>query len=211
MKCDIRKYFENIDHEILLKLLRKNIKNEKIFNLLKIVVDSFNEKTGKGIPLGNITSQVFANIYLNGLDQFVTRDLRSMNYVRYNDDFIVLENNEEKLFANIKKIRLFLKERLLLELPKEKTIFRKFVWGIDFCGSIVLSNAILLRNKTKGRMFSHLEAVSSRLHSGKIPLSEAQKTFDSYFGLLSHCRSHNLKNKIRNKYLYSLFKDFQKC
>jgi len=211
MKCDVRKYFENIDHEILLGILRKNIKNERIFSLLKAVVKSFNEITGKGIPLGNITSQVFANIYLNELDRFVAMDLQAAGYVRYNDDFVVLEDNENGFSVNIKKIRIFLKEKLALDLPEEKTIFRKFGWGIDFCGSIVLPNAVLIRNKTKHRMFSRLDAISRRLRDENISLSKARKTVDSYFGLLSHCKAYNLKNKIRNKYLYALSKDFQKC
>jgi len=202
MKCDVRKYFENINHEILLEILRKNIGDDKIFNLLKIVVESFNKDAGKGIPLGNITSQVFANIYLNELDEFVTSGLGLEHYVRYNDDFIVLENNEEKLFLDIEKIRIFLKENLSLELPKEKTIFRKLNWGVDFCGCVILPKAILLRNKTKNRMFEKINAISRKLRAEKISLSDARNIFDSYFGLLSHCKAHNLKNKIRNRYLY---------
>jgi retron-type reverse transcriptase len=202
MKCDIRKYFENINHKILLEILRKNIGDDRIFILLKIIIESFNENSGKGIPLGNITSQIFANIYLNELDKFVTGDLGLKHYVRYNDDFIVLESNKEKLFTDIEKIRIFLKEKLSLELPKEKTIFRKLNWGIDFCGCIILPNAILLRHKTKGRMFEKIKATFRKLRAERISLSDARKKFDSYFGLLSHCRAHNLRDKIRNRYLY---------
>ena len=201
MKCDVRKYFENINHKILLEILRKNIGDGKIFNLLKIIVESFNKDAGKGIPLGNITSQVFANIYLNELDKFATGGLELEHYVRYNDDFIVLENSEEKLFTDIEKIRIFLKEKLSLELPKEKAVFRKLNWGVDFCGCVVLPNAILLRRKTKGRMFENIKAASRKLRAEKISLSDARKTIDSYFGLLSHCKAHNLRNKIRNRYL----------
>ena len=202
MKCDVRKYFENIDHGILLEILRKNIGDDKIFNLLKTVVKSFNNNVSRGIPLGNITSQIFANIYLNELDEFATGDLELEHYVRYNDDFIVLENNEEKLFADIEKIRIFLKEKMSLKLPKEKIIFRKLNWGIDFCGCVVLPNAILIRNKTKGRMFEKIKAISRKLRAEKISLNDARKTVNSYFGLLSHCKAHNLREKIRNRYLY---------
>jgi len=211
MKCDVRKYFENINHEILLELLRKNIKDDNIFDLLKIVVESFNREAGKGIPLGNITSQIFANIYLNELDQFVAGVLRMNGYVRYNDDFIVSDSDEEKLFTNVEKIKMLLKEKLMLDLPEEKTVFRKFGWGIDFCGSVVLPNAILLRNKTKGKMFAKIDIVQGKLIAEKISIGEARKTFDSYFGLLSHCRAHNLKVKMKNRYLYPLSKDFQRC
>ena len=64
MKCDVRKYFENIDHAVLLDILRNKISDKKVLNLLEIIIRSFNTESGKGIPLGNITSQVFTNIYL---------------------------------------------------------------------------------------------------------------------------------------------------
>lgn len=200
MKCDIKKYFENIDHAILLNILKNKISDQKMLNLLEIIVRSFNAQSGKGIPLGNITSQIFANIYLNELDKFAARYLRPMGYVRYNDDFIILENNRDKLFEKTEKAKIFLKDILKLELPEEKTIFRKFKWGIDFCGCVVLPNAILLRNKTKGRMFENMFTVARKLQHQKISPSDARKIFDSYFGLLSHCNAHNLRMKIRSKY-----------
>lgn len=204
MKCDIRKYFENIHHEILLEILGNKVKDEKILNLLRIIIESFHKETGKGVPLGNITSQIFSNIYLNELDKFVSNDLGIKNYVRYNDDFIVLEDDKEKLFADIRKIKMFLKDKLALELPEEKITFRKLGWGIDFCGCIVLPNAILLRNKTKSGMFEKLDKTSKKFRFGKISLNDLQKTTDSYLGMLSHCKAYNLKSKIKSKYLYGL-------
>lgn len=203
IKCDIRKYFENINHEVLLDLLRKEIRDGKIMDLLEIIVKSFNVETGKGLPLGNITSQIFANVYLNELDKFVESELGLKNhYVRYCDDFIFFGNDKIKLFEHAEKIKQFLSEKLVLELPQNKTIFRKLKWGIDFCGSVILPNGILLRNKTKGRMFGTMTATTNKFDSGKISLSDLRKKFDSYFGLLSHCKAHDLKEKIRSRYLY---------
>lgn len=203
IKCDIRKYFENINHEALLGLLRQEIHDEKITNLLKIIIKSFNAETGKGLPLGNITSQIFANVYLNELDKFIADELGLANhYVRYCDDFIIFGHDKIKLVEDAEKIKRFLSEKLFLELPQNKTIFRKLKWGIDFCGGVILSNGILLRNRTKGRMFGTMTAAANKFDSGKISLSDLRKKFDSYFGLLSHCKAHGLKNKIRSKYLY---------
>lgn len=196
MKCDIRKYFENINHKILLDILRSNVPDEKIFNLLKIVVESFHKETAEGVPLGNITSQIFANIYLNELDSFVSNKLKIKDYIRYNDDFVVLESDREKLFADILKIKLFLKEKLSLDLPQEKTTFRKLAWGIDFCGYIMLPNSILLRHKTKGRMLEKIDTASMKLNTGKISTNDYQKIMDSYLGLIAYCKSYNLKSKI---------------
>ena len=204
MKCDIRKYFENVNHKILLEILQNKIQDDKVINLLKIIIESFNKEAGKSVPLGNITSQIFANIYLNELDKFILEELGIKNYVRYNDDFIVLDEDEQKLFADIKKIKIFLKDKLLLELPKEKITFRKLSWGIDFCGCIILPNAILIRNKTKRRMFEKLNLTFKKLNTGKISLSDSRKTTDSYLGLLSHCNSYNLRIKIKNEIFTSV-------
>lgn len=200
MKCDVRKYFENINHKILLDILRNKVSEEKIFNLLQIIVESFHKETGKGVPLGNITSQIFANIYLNESDKFVENELKLKDrYVRYNDDFIIIGDDRKKLFENLEKIKNFLKEKLMLELPKEKTVFRKLKWGIDFCGCVVLPNAILLRNKTEGRMFGKINAITYKVSLEKISQSDFRKIMDSYFGLLSHCKTYNLKGEIKHQ------------
>lgn len=200
MKCDVRKYFENINHKILLDILRSKISDEKIFNLLQIIVESFHQETANGVPLGNITSQIFANIYLNELDKFVENELKLKDhYVRYNDDFIIIGSDRKKLFENLEEIKNFLKEKLRLDLPKEKTVFRKLKWGIDFCGCVVLPNAILLRNKTKGRMFGKINAITHKVSLEKISQSDFRKIMDSYFGLLSHCKAYNLKSKIKHQ------------
>lgn len=89
LQCDIKKYFKSIDHIILKQILKEKIKDKKVLNLLFIIIDSYNKKKGKGIPLGNLTSQLFANVYLNELDQFVKHTLKCKYYLRYMDDFIM--------------------------------------------------------------------------------------------------------------------------
>lgn len=202
MKCDVRKYFENINHEVLLNILLSQISDEQIFNLLKIIIKSFHQESGKGIPLGNITSQVFANVYLGELDKFVENELKLKNqYVRYNDDFIITGDNENDLFNQTEAVRKFLNEKMKLELPSEKTAFRKLSWGIDFCGCVILPNAILLRNKTKGRMLMKINTIVRKAYLEKISQSDFRTIMDSYFGLLSHCHAYNLKSKIKNMYI----------
>jgi len=197
MKCDVRKYFENIDHAILLDILRNKISDKKMLKLLEIIIRSFNAESGKGIPLGNITSQIFANIYLNELDNFVICDLKPMGYVRYNDDFILLENDRGKVFEKTEKTRIFLKNILKLDLPEEKTIFRKFRWGIDFCGCVILPNAVILRQKTKRRVLKNTLSLSQKFSRRIISPKNFWQVADSYFGLLKHCRTYDLKRKLR--------------
>lgn len=204
IKCDVRKYFESISHKILFNILKNEVEDSGILSLIEKIIKSFNGKleNGCGIPLGNITSQIFANVYLNELDKFVKNELKLKHYLRYNDDFAVLGSDEDKLFGDIQKIKRFVSENLLLELPEKKTVFRKLKWGIDFCGYIILPNAILLRHKTKSRMVKNMKIQSQRLQSGKISFWDFMRAANSYFGLLEHCNSFDLKNKIKHKHIY---------
>lgn len=198
MKCDVRKYFESINQKRLLDILESQVQEKSIFNLIKIVVESFNSEIGKGIPLGNITSQIFANIYLNDLDKFAEKELDLKNrYVRYNDDFIIIGDNKNDLFEQTEKIRKFLNEKLLLELPENKVSFRKLRWGIDFCGYVILPNAVILRNKTKGAMFRKINTIIIKFGFEKKSQSDFRIIADSYFGLLSYCNSYNLRSKMK--------------
>ncbi len=176
LKCDIQKFFQSVDCDIIVHLLKQKITDEKILKIMEEVVNSFKE----GIPLGNVTSQIFANIYLNDFDFFVKNILKVRYYVRYNDDFVILDNNPERLSLLLEKIRDYLEKERLLKIPEHKASIRKLQWGIDFLGYTILPNAVLLRNKTKAKMFSRAN----------------EKNIDSYLGLLKHCNSFNLRQKL---------------
>ena len=181
LKCDVRKYFESIDQNILLGLIKEKIVCEKTLTVIEKIIFSFNfSYPGKGVPLGNITSQIFANIYLNVLDHYIKKELRCRFYVRYNDDFVILSESFEKLEQIRNKIIIFVKNKLVLEIPLEKTSIRKIGWGVDFLGFTILPRAVLLRNKTKSKIYSNI----------------SWKNIYSYFGILKHCNSYNLKRRI---------------
>jgi len=181
LKCDIRKYFDSIDQKILIGLIKQKIFCEKTCLIIREIISSYIfSKSGKGIPLGNITSQIFANIYLNSLDNYLKKELKCRFYVRYNDDFVIVSGSIKKLEEIRDKAVIFVKEKLLLEIPIEKTSIRKVAWGIDFLGFTILPKAILLRDKTKQKMYQNISL----------------KNNHSYFGILKHCNSYNLKRKI---------------
>ena len=203
MKCDIKKYFESINHRILKNILAKEVSDKRIFRLVEIIIDSFKPLDPKGIPLGNITSQIFANIYLNELDEFVKRELKLKYYLRYNDDFVILGNEKRIIMENAEKIKFFVENNLLLEMPESKMIFRKLKWGVDFCGSVIFPKAILLREKTEKIMMKNIEIKFQKYENEEIPINDFSRTMSSYFGLLKHCKSYNLKEKIRNEYIYA--------
>lgn len=145
----------------------------------------------KGIPLGNLTSQVFANIYMNELDQFMKNQLRVKYYLRYADDFLILSINKNDLNHLSKKIEQFLWEKLKLELHPKKISLRRLEWGIDFLGYIVLPHCILPRTKTKKRIFNKLKI--------KIDDDNFNQSSQSYLGYLSHANSYKLTKKLKNE------------
>jgi len=179
LKCDIRKFFETIDHRILLNIISKRIKDEKAVWLIEEIIESFSSKystifESKGVPIGNLTSQLFANVYLNEFDQFVKQELKIKNYLRYTDDFIIVAGNKSDLENLIALICSFLLNKLALELHPKKVIIRKFHQGIDFLGYVVLPHYRLLRNKTRQRVFKKLEKRIKEYKEGII----SQETLD---------------------------------
>ena len=184
LKCDIRKYFDSVNKKVLLELIKEKGVEGSVFEIIKEIIFSFNKEEFVGIPLGNITSQVFANIYLDKLDYFIKKKLKVRYYVRYNDDFVILDYHQKRLKEYLPKIRKFLEEELCLEIPDHKASIRKLDWGIDFLGYVILKDAVLLRNKTKGKIFTKLN----------------EKNINSYLGLLKHCNSYNLTQKILSNF-----------
>lgn len=186
LKCDVKKYFDNIDHNILFRIIKGKTHCPKVLSIIREIIDSFNTRDadgqsidGKGIPLGNITSQIFANIYLNALDQYVKRELRCRFYLRYNDDVAIVSNNEEELRLFRDEMINFARNKLNLIIPYEKTSIKKVSWGIDFLGYIILPNAVVLRDKTKAKMYSKID----------------KSNITSYLGILKHCNAYNLRLK----------------
>jgi len=134
LKADIKHYFDTVDHEIMIKIIRKKISDEKVIWLIEKILDKYNSKLkGKGMPIGNLTSQFFANVYLNGLDYFVKHNLKAKYYLRYVDDFIILHKSKGKLLLWKWLINNFLKS-IKLELHPEKSKIIPLHKGIKFLG-----------------------------------------------------------------------------
>ncbi|MEI7512632.1 MAG: reverse transcriptase/maturase family protein [Candidatus Uhrbacteria bacterium] len=182
LKCDIRKFFASVDHFVLAELLEKQIQDLKLLQLLHEVINSFSVSLGKGIPLGNLTSQLFANIYLDSLDQFVKRSLRVKRYVRYADDFVFLSSNRSELDGILEDVRFFLSSKLALDLHPDKVFLKTINSGIDFLGWIHFPEHRVLRTKTKQRMMKRITG----------------KSLQSYLGMLSHGDGFTLEKQILN-------------
>lgn len=181
LKYDIKDFFNSIDHGILKNLLARRIQDFRALNLLHIIIDSFHKETGKGLPLGNLTSQLFANVYLNELDQFIKMTLRAKYYIRYCDDFVILDRDRELLGSYIEKIGDFLAGNLTMQLHPRKVSVKKYHQGVDFLGFLCFPHYRILRTKTKLRMFRKLEG------------NRDKNSFISYLGLVKHSRSRGVR------------------
>lgn len=201
LKCDVRKFFANIDHQTLKDILAKHIKDKNALWLLSQVIDSFNTKgkVGVGLPLGNLTSQLLVNIYMNEFDQFAKRKLKIKYYIRYADDFVILDRDREFLEKLITPINNFLNTKLKISLHPDKIIIRKFRQGIDFLGYVGLPYYRILRTGTKKRMFKRIQRKVEEFKDGKISEESLNQTIQSYFGILSHGDSYKLRRWLENK------------
>lgn len=196
LKCDIRKFFDSVDHAILLALIKKKISDKRATALLGNIISSFNCARGVGLPLGNLTSQLFANIYLDWLDQFMKRERRVKYYLRYADDFIILSYDRDELLAIIPIINCFLREELKLELHKQKTGLDPWHRGTDFLGFVHFPHYSVLRTKTKKRMFRKLERSHIKLKHEELSEEKFSEIRQSYLGLLKHGRCSSLAKRI---------------
>lgn len=204
LKCDISKFFASINHKILLKILGKKVKDEDFLYLLREIIDSFySDKTvdlanKKGVPIGNLTSQFFSNIYLNELDQFVKHKLKVRHYLRYADDFAFIADNHDYLFDLISQVREFLKSELDLELHPQKVSIGKFRSGVDFLGYIIFPKYILPRTTTKRRLKRKIKNKIKEFKTGKISEDKLNQTIQSYLGYLSHANTYKFKGELEN-------------
>jgi len=181
LKCDIKKFFDSVDQDIMLKIIQRKIQDKNAIWLVEKIIRSFSQ----GLPLGNVTSQIFANIYLSELDKFIKHNLRIKYYIRYCDDFVILGERKENLEKFIKPINNFLEIELNLSLHQDKIIIRKYSQGIDFLGYVVLLNHRVLRTKTKKRILKRIKNNNLSLQS-----------INSYLGVLKHCRGYKIKKEI---------------
>lgn len=153
-----------------------------------------------GIPIGNLTSQLFANIYMNEFDQFVKHTLKIENYVRYTDDFVIVTNSRESIDDLLSRIKVFLETNLKLTLHPKKIEVRTAYQGIDFLGYVLFPRHRLLRTKTKQRIFKKLEKRAEDFRVGKITADTFRQSLKSYLGVLSHADAYELSEKISNQF-----------
>ena len=196
LKCDIRKFFDSVDQNILTQLINRKIKDENAHWLINQIIGSFSKTPYVGLPLGNVSSQLFANIYLNELDQFVKHSLKVKYYLRYCDDFTILGDDLEKISMLVDRIGSFLMKKLKLSLHEDKIIIKKHRQGIDFLGYVVLPNHRVIRTKTRKRIINKIINRREELGDDLISQESFKQSLNSFLGMIDHCNGYELEKEI---------------
>lgn len=202
LKIDIKKYFNNVDHDILKSMLVK-FPDKEVLDLLYRIIDSYNADTKKGIPIGNQTSQWFALLYLNRVDRLIKEKLRIKFYSRYMDDLVLIHPNKEYLKECLEKIRYLTVSELKLEFNKKTQIF-PLAHGVDYLGfRFFLSDTgkviRMLRTSNKKRFKRRIKAFVKKYATGEIGLDQIYRSLQSYLGHLKHGHTFKLRQHIYNR------------
>lgn len=188
LKCDVRKFFASIDQKRLVQILEMYDLDKDTIWLLSRVMESFQStEKGKGLPLGNLTSQLLVNIYMNWFDQYMRHRLKAKYYIRYADDFVVMSQDKQWLEQVFVQTRYFLKENLLLDLHPNKVSIQTLASGADFLGWVHFPAHRVLRTTTKRRMLKN------------VANNPSEATVQSYLGMLRHGNTEKLKNIVKLK------------
>ena len=207
LKLDIAKYFYRVDHETLIGILQRRIKDKPLIDLLSLIINSEDTKFGLpvgidpelcapsdrlaevGMPIGNLTSQMFANLYLHELDLFAKHNLGLHYYIRYMDDIIILHTDKKRLAAVKDEIEAFLFDNLRLQLNK-KTAIRPCSMGIEFVGYRIWATHKKLRKKTALNIKRSIKHIKEARDSGEIAQDSFDRRIASYKGVLQYCNSY---------------------
>lgn len=196
LKLDIKKYYDNIDHDVLKSIIRRKISDKKALALIDSIIDS----TETGIPIGNYTSQHFSNIYLAYFDHFCKKELNIKAYYRYMDDIVIFGSSSDELHVTFRKIETYLRENLKLEIKGNWQIFPVDQRQIDFCGYRVNHYGIMLRKKILYNFFRKLNKVKKKKEI--VDEKSLKKALPSHYGWIMHTSpkhfTHIVKKSIEN-------------
>lgn len=195
-KGDVAKFYDSIDHRILLRLLGRRIDDPVLLRVMAAIVESAHSRFGceKGIPIGNITSQVFANVYLHELDRHAIHEIGCSAYFRYADDVLVLGDSAAGVDATLARLQDYCGHALALDLKVRPA--RKLSWGIDFLGSVLWPYGRTLRRQTRRRVIARLQERERHAATGAISAEGLTHTEASYRGVAMRVRDRELNRRL---------------
>ncbi|MCL2748760.1 MAG: RNA-directed DNA polymerase [Alphaproteobacteria bacterium] len=189
LKCDIRKFYPSIDHDIMFEIVRKTTPDARLLEIFRDII--YSADGGKNLPIGNLCSQWMGNLYLHELDIFIKRELRVRDYLRYSDDFCLFSNDKAQLRAIRDKIREFLSSQLQLEFSKAEII--PTATGVDFVGYRHFPDFILLRKRT----LKNLKKRIVKIWESPQPTDQNRGQVAAAWGWLKFACSYNLRKSLR--------------
>jgi len=188
LKCDVRKFYPSIDHDIMFEIVKKSVPDSRLQNILRDII--YSAGGGKNLPIGNLCSQWMGNLYLNELDTYIKNSLRVRDYVRYSDDFCLFSNDKKQLHIWRAQIREFLDAELKLTFSKSE-IF-PITTGLDFVGYRHFQDFVMLRKRTAKRIKARMMKIA-----GADEISEKMRgQIASANGWMKHACSYNMRRKI---------------
>ncbi len=195
LKADIRKYFENINHEILISIVSRKIADHKVIWLIRKILENSSSQS-RGMPLGNLTSQFFANVYLNELDWFIKSTLKVKYYLRYVDDFVILERDKKKLEFCKKAIDVFLKENLRIELHPDKSKILCLGDSIIFLGFRVFFYHKLLKKSNLRKMKNTLQILTEKYRNKEADYDEIYDFIEGWVAYAKNADTYKLRKNV---------------
>lgn len=200
LKLDIRKFFASINHDILLGLICRKIKDPAVISLCRIILSNQTVSMGleesRGLPVGNLTSQFFANIYLNKLDHFVKQALGFRAYVRYMDDFILFSDDPQELKQALKRIESFIQDQLELRLKPKSVQLNRVCLGIPYLGYRIFPQLLRVRRENLKRCINGIEKSEQAYIKGKISAELLYQSTRSRMGFIGYAHSTMLLRAI---------------
>ncbi|MCK9340965.1 MAG: reverse transcriptase/maturase family protein [Synergistaceae bacterium] len=197
LQLDVKSYFASIDHEILLNLLSERIRDWKMMRLIRLIVESYEDMPGVGIPLGNLTSQGFANIYLHELDMFAKHGIKIKQYLRYMDDITLVHGDKTQLWEWRDEIEAYLADHLHLQLHPDKQVLAPIDRGVKYLGYWVYRDHIRALARNVRRVYQRLRQMESGTYKG-----DARASISSWIGYVKHADTYGLKCRIAERHPY---------
>jgi hypothetical protein len=201
LKCDIKQYFATVDHEILIGIIGRHIKDDDVLWLVRTILDHYHEtQPGKGMPLGNWTSQFLANVYLNELDQHVKHHLHTKYYIRYVDDFVIIDRSRRRLAAHLDAIREFLAS-IKLDLHPNKCSIIPLRQGVAFLGFRIFYHYRLARRRNVRAIRRRLLDLIAAYEDGQVEHERITITLRGWNAYASHAQTHHVRQRLHGEIL----------
>lgn len=195
LKLDIKKYFDSIDHKIVMQLLSRRIKDKDVCSFFNKILKTYNTSSGKGLPIGNLISQHLANFYLGVFDHWIKEERKVKGYLRYMDDFLLFATEKERLKIELEQIKIFLADKLKLSL-KGNIQLNRSVFGIPFLGYRVRPDRIMLTSQSKKRFIRKFRMYESNWVQGKWSIAELTRHMEPLIEFTKYANADDFRGKI---------------